>query len=195
MTNMKSPKCVLCGEKINKGENYDIVGSNNDNTSYYISSDEKLVDGQLCDEEFEEPDGEITLYINGKSHSFDFQDKVVRNPEVYDKSDSNATSEELIEVCDIANSYHWVSTEDWTEGYYSGKKKVGNLVKVLSSYTGKYDGTEDLVNFVKNIWNKKVYFVTGKRPNLFNPGIDVYIEKEDKKEFIKELKENVSDIN
>lgn len=186
----------MCGEKINKGENYDIVGSNNDNTSYYISSDEKLVDGQLCDEEFEEPDGEITLYINGKSHSFDFQDKVVRNPEVYDKSGFNTTPEEIKEICDIANAYGWEKRNDW-RGYFYAKKTIGNLVRALSTYTGRdrKNDIKQLDDFLDNKWKKKAYYITTITSNVYNSNIDVYVEKGNKKEFIKELKENVSNTD
>lgn len=194
---MRKPKCVLCGNEIDeKNENFDFIGSSDDVNSYYISSNKKLIGKEICENEFEDPNGAITLYRNGKSISFDFQDKVVRNTEAYDSSGFDTNEEELKEICDIANSYSWVIIDGW-RGYYDGKRNIGNLTRVVSSYTGR-DYTKDLnelEDFIENKWEKKVYVVTAKSSNLFNTGIDIYVEKEDKKEFIDGVKKNVLDTS
>lgn len=187
-------KCALCGEKIDEeNEGYDYIQEPNQ-YDFYISINKKVINKPICEYEFEEVDGKIIAYKNNKSGVFAFKDSIVQNIQSID--DYGFTDSDLIEICNIANSYTWKRTDAW-RGYYEGKHKIGNLVKALSTYTGR-DNTDDideLEDFLKTKWNKKAYYVVTNSSNIFNSIIEVYVEEKDKNNFIKRIKENISDTN
>ena len=187
-------KCVLCGEKIDEeNESCDYIEEPNQ-YNFYISTNKKLINKPICENEFEEPDGKIIAYKNNKSGVFAFKDGVVQNIQFID--DYGFTDSDLIEICNIANNYIWKKIDAWI-GYYEGKNKVESVVKVLSTYTGR-DNTDDideLEKFLETKWNKKAYSVVTITSNIFNSNIEVYVEEKDKNNFIKRIKENISDTN
>lgn len=191
---MGKSKCVLCGKEIDEEkEDYDFIGASNYTDYDYISSNKKLIDEEICKNELKNPNGRIKLYKNGESSlPFDFQDTVVRNIGAYDRS-GFVTAEELKQICDLANSYHLIKTDNG-DGYLNGKNNVGNLIKIFSSYGHNNAKINDeLENFLKNKWRKKAYYVKTNWLNLFKMEIDIYIEKEDKEEFIAKVKKNIPD--
>jgi hypothetical protein len=187
-------KCALCGEEIDEeNEGIEYIGEP-DEDSFYITTNKKLVNEPLCEHEFEEPDGKIIAYKNSKPVAFVFKSGVVQNMQSVD--DYGFTKNDLKEICDIANGYSWKRTDAW-RGYSEGKKKVGTLVKAISTYTGR-DNTDDLdelEDFLETKWNQKVYNVVTQSSNIFNAIIEVYVEEKDKNEFIKEIKKNISDTS
>ncbi len=186
-------KCALCGENVDEEKGYEYI-EEPDEDSLYITANKELVGKAMCEYEFEEPDGKIIVYKDGKSEVFAFKDGIVQNIQAID--DYGFTNEDLKEICVIADSYTWKKTDAW-RGYFEGKKKVKSLVKAISTYTGREntDDLEELKDFLETKWNKKAYTVITNSSNIFNSIVEVYVYTKDKNKFVKEIKESISNTD
>ena len=195
---MENQKCVLCQKEI-KGKCYIITKPDKD--SYYMSSEESLIGKCLCEDEVCEDDEEEQGFCNDIDGSiwvkveknggiyFFFKSKILHN-----NFQSNVSNEKLKEICDIVKNIDIKEIKDHEE-YFEGKQQIGNLEKAITINSA--DITSDSIvkplHDALNHWNKKIYLVLTGIPEKSK--LELYVNKEDKAEFIKLANEKMQGYN
>lgn len=184
--NMKL-ECVLCGNEIDKNNsNYiEQLTTSNYKNAYYFSNDVKMQYQPLCDDEFDDPDGEILVF--GKSLkespvSFPFKQHIIYNTQA--DEDDGVSYEQMNNVCNIV--------------YNSGKEKIGDLrlVKYHQIRMGSFsdENLEEIIKIVNKAWKKPAYFVLRKDGNKYNKHINIYIN-DSPVEFANKLKDHLGGLS
>ncbi len=191
-------KCEICGEPIDldneENDDFEEVrfyeDFDKDGDEYFLTSDPKLADSFVHSSCLEEPDGKVIT----KNFSYPMIDGIVINIQ-----DGESNKQELEFALEIAKQINYKHTDAW-RGYYNTpniiKVKDKTFIKIVDSYTGRDDITDlDILDFSNKEKYKlpTYYIVTTVSSNVFNTGVDIFVEKKNAKEFAKKYTKILND--